>query len=98
MTNTELKYYKVFFKCYIKLLQHTIEELKPKSRNKGVKHGRAKLTQHEVAYIKWLFENKHYSQKYIAKKFEVSEVNIHYIKIGRTWSHIKPENTFKNVL
>lgn len=54
---------------------------------KGEKNGRSKLTNLEVAKIKYLLNNGE-MQKIIARKFNVSEYTISAIKSEKMWKHI----------
>lgn len=51
---------------------------------RGEKHGRAKLTDHQVKRIRGLSSDGR-SQRSIAKEFGVSQANIWYILRGLTW-------------
>jgi hypothetical protein len=53
---------------------------------KGSRSGTAKLTEEDVVKIKNLLGKC--KQRAIAKMFNVSEITIHDIKIGKTWSHL----------
>ncbi len=50
----------------------------------GEKHGQAKLTERQVLEIR---ESKE-TQTVIARRFNVSEMNIRYIKNRKTWKHL----------
>lgn len=96
MTNNEFKYYKVFFKYYVKILQHIIYLSKSETTNHGASHGRAKLSERNVAQIKFLLEENKLTQRCIAKQYNISAVNIYYIKTGKIWGWVEPKD-FKNI-
>lgn len=53
----------------------------------GEKNPRAKLTIDDVKKIKKLYATGKYTQKEIGKMFNVSDVSISYIVIGKTWKN-----------
>jgi hypothetical protein len=53
----------------------------------GSKHGRAKLTETDVAKIRTLLETN--SDNQIAKQFHVSPAAIWFIRTGRGWTHVE---------
>ncbi len=55
--------------------------------HKGENNGRTKLTNDNVISIKYLL-SKGIFQKYIALVYNVSQVTISRIKLGKNWSHI----------
>ncbi len=58
----------------------------PDYNNKG---GNFKLTEKKVIAIKQLLAKGKYSLKDIAKKYDVSDMQIFRIKSGENWSHVK---------
>lgn len=59
--------------------------------NSGIKINGLKLTPVKVKQIKLMLKNekKNYSLKQLSKKFRVSDMQIHRIKTGQNWAHIK---------
>lgn len=59
--------------------------------NSGVRIEGLKLTPVKVKKIKLMLrdEQKNYSLMQLAKKFHVSDMQIHRIKSGQNWSHVK---------
>ena len=61
---------------------------------KGIKNGRAKLTEEQVLQIIELLLSKKYSNVEIAKKFNVSPATISHIKSKDTWTYLTENITF----
>ena len=61
---------------------------------KGIKNGRAKLTEEQVLQIIELLLSKKYSNIEIAKKFNVSPATISHIKSKDTWTYLTENITF----
>jgi len=59
-------------------------------RNKGIKHGRSKLSNHDVLEIRDLYKNdkKKWTHRRLASKFKVSSNAIFNIVNNKTWTHI----------
>lgn len=55
---------------------------------KGIKNGRAKLTEAQVREIKAMLASKQFSQQEIADRFGVNQTMIGFIHRGVQWSHI----------
>lgn len=63
----------------------------PPSEKKPRRHKGGKLTDEDIAYIKGqLLQGA--SQKWLAKKFDVSDVTICYIAKGKMWPEIEAKN------
>jgi len=56
--------------------------------NRGTKHGLSKLTDDDVIKIKTLLNNGRISQKEIAALFDIHQVTISKIKLGKLWKHL----------
>lgn len=70
-----------------------IQDMKNKGRaNKpvGESNGRAILTEDDVRFIRmnWKFRSKDYSQKALAKRFNVSVTQIQMVLYRRQWTHV----------
>lgn len=61
-----------------------------KHTSPGEKNGSAKLTENDVAQIKWLLINTNLSLKQIGEKYDVSKSTINNIKRNENWTHIQP--------
>lgn len=57
-------------------------------RNRDIGNHGYKLTDEDVAEIKWLLANETYTQKEIASKFKVNQSHISSIATGKKWAHI----------
>lgn len=66
-----------------------------KEHTAGSMNGNSKLTENQVKQIKKLL-HEGLSQADIARLFEVSRYCIHHIKIGKTWNHVKIDDTEVN--
>lgn len=54
----------------------------------GEKHPKAKLTESDVVHIREMYDNGIYTQKEIAKKYEISKSSVSCIVRCVNWSHI----------
>lgn len=54
----------------------------------GENNGNSKLTKEEVASIRYLYATGHHSQRWIARKFGVSQWTVKQIVKGRIWRRI----------
>lgn len=61
----------------------------PNWKNVGHKGGNFKLTEGKVKIIKRQLKNNRTRLKMIAKRFGVSDMQIHRIKTGENWGHVK---------
>lgn len=61
---------------------------------KGVKNGRAKMTEEQVIEIIDLLLSKQYTNKEIATRYNISPITISHIKNKRTWTHLTKDITF----
>ena len=68
-------------------MQHSFYTL-GRNMAKGETHGNSKLTLKKVIKIKKMIA-KGIQHKEIAKKFGVCKSNISYIKLGKSWGHVK---------
>lgn len=75
------------------LKKETIEKRSKTTINngslRGENNGSSKLTEIQVLEIKKLLNEGNYTQKEIAKMFNMGETAISYIKKGKSWSHVK---------
>jgi hypothetical protein len=55
---------------------------------KGVNNYRCKLSEHDIILIRSLYSTGNYTQKYLAKVFDVSESQISLIVNNKEWRHI----------
>lgn len=61
--------------------------------DRGEKHGRAKLKEHEVVEIKRLLAEG-VGQRELSRQYGVAQATIHLIAIGRNWAWVKlPSST-----
>lgn len=63
------------------------------SRKRNSDSGKTKLTNVDVAYIKYCLENKIKNVTTLAKEYNLAHSRISEIKNGNTWKEIKPFNT-----
>lgn len=79
--------------------KHSEETKRKMSTRKGKYIGEkchlAKLNEQQVREIKLLLLEGKYTQKQIAKMYNIGATQISYIKKGKSWSHVKLEGTSK---
>ena len=74
---------------YSENLQHAFDNgLKKPPCLKGIKNGRAKLTEKEVLEIRRLYKTGDYTQRGLGKMFGVSKLPIGHIVNRKIWKHI----------
>jgi hypothetical protein len=56
----------------------------------GELNGSARLTEREVAKIKWLLINDQSTNKEIQEQYDISSPTVCHIKRGRTWGWVQP--------
>lgn len=67
-------------KCHKKFDNHLLA--------RGEKQGSSKLTENQIVKIRKMYKTNKFSQREIAKKFSVSQHNIHRITNNETWKHV----------
>lgn len=67
-------------KCHRKFDNHLLA--------RGEKQGSSKLTENQIVKIRKMYKTNKFSQREIAKKFSVSQHNIHRITNNETWKHL----------
>lgn len=72
------------------LVEERAKKVKESGVLKGENNGSAKLNEQQVREIKLLLEGK-YTQKKIADMYNIGTTQINYIKLGKSWSHVKLE-------
>jgi len=76
--------------CFLGTHQDNMDDMVTKNRqNKGEAHGRAKLTENEVAAIRGLYAySRYFSLRKLGELFEVSHATISYIINNKIWAHV----------
>lgn len=64
--------------------ENIADKVRKNRQAKGSKHGNSKLTEKLVETIK----SSSYSQRKLAKQFNVSQATIHMVKSGKYWKHV----------
>jgi hypothetical protein len=57
-------------------------------KNRGERNGRAKLTEDDVRWIRWVYKDGRYTQRQLAKHLGVSKPVIGQIVRGESWAHV----------
>ena len=63
--------------------------MEPKNRARGVRHGRAKLSEAQVVEIRTRSAAGHRQNAAIAREFGVATTTVHSIVKRRRWAHVK---------
>ena len=68
--------------------ENIADKLRKKREARGSRTGRAKLTEQQVAEIRFIFRTGRFTQKELASKYAVNRGTIIKALHGDTWSHV----------